>query len=470
MVDILQLVEQFRAFLEDESDTFFGLVFFVVAEAIAIGYILATYFEQFKGLTPLLFGAAAALTIVIWAFHRHITMPKKEFTITLANFNVIALNIKNGIGGQEKRALEEEILEYIENAIHGHKNKLEFDRYIRIVRLPRRIHVTQRNAQSITNRLKTNILISGTLKYQSPTEVYIDPKFHFSIEPKESFYEKFKQRLTEVDTFKIDLTQEFAQGSNSPFATMVHYLVYVALLFEGIRNSNKHFFEDAHKIFTKATINIQRVHNPTRTLLDLHLALQFYTGKNLHQWGKWLAKHKDNEQALKKYSDAVTAFFEQHPHMPTDENKLFLEHSYLYAIHLLIKEGKLGEAKKRLENVKKKLKDNPELLKEQIELLSQQNKRKTEQFIKSITNEDPRVYEQIGEFYYNNKEYVQAQEYLEKKLAVQSHQIYEPALFDIEDHMKLMDIHLHNLSLIQAQKEGLIIAFNKLKNAQIKKL
>ena len=473
-VDIIGIIDQLKLFLKNESDTVLGLAFFLIAELLIISYLISDFLTIFKPYYFHIIIAAFLLTFMVWLRNRRLGIPKDRISISVANFNILSLNIKGGIAGEEKLTLEKEIREYIKESLDFHKNKLEFSKYISVVNLPARININENNAAQYSTRLRSHILIWGTTKYVSPNEVYFEPRFEFSVEPKGLFYESFKRKLTTEQIYRIDLEKELTSLERSSLSSLFHYLIYVALLFEGIHFKNVNKFEKADHIFKVAIENISNIRNPNETLHDLYLVLRFYQGKNLHKWGNFLEKSRAKPQSYLKYDEASRILFERQKDARQNDEEGFLEHSYLYGVHLLLKQGRIEEAKRKLETIEKRFKDNPEVIKEKIELLSKRNKDKAKDFISRLSKKkiapNERIYQQIGDFFYKTRDFRKAEEFYNKKLDMTEHQIYAPKLFDIEDHLALMKIHIQNRELIKAQRDLLSVTINKVKNMMAKEL
>jgi tetratricopeptide (TPR) repeat protein len=474
-IDIIKIIDQLKDFINNERDTIIGLLFFLAVEILLLNYLFNEVFTQLKQYFVYTVLVVMVITVIIWALNRHLSFPQDKISIAIANFKVISLDIKKGVIGQEKVNLENEIIEYLSDSLHTHKNKLNFDKHITIVNLPQRIRLNEKNVKRYIKKLKANILIWGVVKYSSNNKVFIEPNFEFWLEPKDLFYTRFKERLLTRQSYEVDLTSELTYGKSSYFSHLIHYLIYIALTFDGIRKMNRNNFEEADNIFKMILQNIVRIKNSNRSLFDIYLINKFYEGKSIHLWGKYLLKHKKKEEALMKYDQASKIFFEKVKGDTKPYEKEFLQDFYLYGVHLLIKKGELDKAEKKLKEIKNKFKDNPLLLKEEIELLSKKSSKRTKSFIMSLKSKKgvavgESVYEQIGDFLYQTKNYGEAEKFYNKKLQISEKQIYDPALLETEDHLRLMKIHVENLKLIKAQKDLLEATINQIKNKFAKTL
>ncbi|MEA3430279.1 MAG: hypothetical protein U9R08_03325 [Nanoarchaeota archaeon] len=472
-MDISEVIDQLKDFVRNESDTFLGLIVFLISELVILGYLFNEVFINYAQYHMLTFGSVATLTIIFWLFHRHIKFPKNRISIALANFHILSLDIHKHIGGEEKMILEDELLKYFMNALHNHKNRLNFEKYISIVNLPRRIKVNENNAKTLVKRLKANILIWGTAKYDSKDAVYIEPKFDFYREPKMSFYEKIKERLLSKEIYKIDLESELIRHASSDFGTLIHYIIYIAMLFDGIKNLNRRNYEEADRVFKSALNTLTSVKNPNTTLYDIHLAIRFCESRNLYEWGRYLVKHKRKRQALLKYDEASRLLLQRQKAQSSDE-KLFLKNSYLFGIHNLILGGKLAPAKKRLKTLEKKMNNDPKVIKEEIEYLSKKDSKRAKSLIKKLSGKHLKhkeiLFQSIADFYYKHGALKKAEAYYTKKLKLDPKQTYNPALFDVDDHIHLLKIHIKHSEFIKAQNDLLKTAIKEIKNKMVKTL
>ena len=158
----------------------------------------------------------------------------------------------------------------------------------------------------------------------------------------------------------------------------------------------------------------------------------------------------------------------------SEDEREFLKNSYFYGIHLLIKEGNLKEAKKKLEKIEKKFKNSPALIREKIEFLEKTNPKKTEKYINFLSNKilfnkedsisNDTIYEKIGVHYYKKNQYKKAQKYLERKSSINDKNIYSPIFKDIKTDIELLKIHIKNLELLKIEKDVYNIFEDKIYN------
>lgn len=462
--DLIKFTDQIGEFLKNENDTFLGLFFFVATEVIAISYFMKDFFSQFMEYYFYVLGVVVFATFVTWIFNRRIEIPKNKITIGIANFNVLSLNIKDGIFGSERITLEDEIISYVNDALLLYRDKLGFAESVEVVNLPKRISVYERNAQKVCEKNKVNILIWGTVRYDSNNLVHIEPSFQFYKEPRGRFYHKFKEKIIDRHIYKIDLTNELADYDNAKLLDLIHYLIYTALLFDGVRYLNHGLFEQANKIFLKGLEKISLIENPNSNLYNLYLSFKFYEGKNLYLWGNSLFDVSE-ERAFEKYEGARKYFFDAERKLKGEEEILFLKNFAMFGIHMLIKENKFKEARRRLSVLKKKLKDAPELLKEEIYLAAKVKAKDVGEVVeKAKYVRDAKLYEQIGNFYYFSGDYENAEHFFKERVKLSEKQIYKPTLDEVKDYVKLLEIHLHNKELIKAQWDVKDFVVHKARN------
>lgn len=475
MVDIIKIIDQLKVFIREEKDTVIGLLFFLAAELIGISYIINDFFVSAKDYFGVIFGAVALLTFLAWLYNRKIWIPRKQISIAVANFNILSLDISSGLQGEARVNLEREIRRYLLESLHGHKNKLHFDSYISVVDIPSRVVVTEKNARRVTRKVRANILIWGNVKYLSSSKVRIEPRFEFYVEPKDVFYHKFRERLMQGKSYTINLSEELVSAKESKLAAFIHYLTYLGLLFEGISANNHREFEKAQEVFSQSLAQITKVQNPSQEMLDLYVVFSFYQAKNLHLWGNELIRKGERGEAFARFDAASKELFmvSRRAKKGDYSAKDFLEHSYLYGVHLLIKEGKLSEAQKRIDAVEKKWATNPELVKGELDVLSKKSAGKMKAKVTSIEKKmgkNPIIAKRLGDYYYGEKQFDKASKLYEKKLQLEPRDVYNPGFFDIQELLHLLNSHVHTLRLLKAQRDVLRVAVDEAKNLVKKKL
>lgn len=465
-LDFNRLVEQVQTFITNEKDTVSGLIFFWIVGLLGIHSLFTNIFtEQKEYFIPVLL-AFFVLTLLLWIGTRRVKVDRKRATVAVANFTVLSLDPKHAIAGQDKLNLEREIVEYVGESLHGHKNRLELGQFVEVIRLPRRIAITERSAQRIARRLGVDVLIWGTVRYSGESTVVIEPHFDFRAEPTNSFYGTFREKLLSRSGYKVDLNAEMKGEGESLLSQLIHYTLYLGVMFYGIKRMEQHRHDEADKVFRSVRENLRQIKTPNHALYDIYLLSTFYAGRNLHLWGKRLAG-RGREEGLAKYNEASEIFFSSaHGKARTKGEEEFLEDFYLYGVHLLIREGKYEKAQERLVEIEREAKKNPLFLKEQIELLTKKNASKAKKIIARLKGKKlpDKVYQEIGDFLYERREYPEAAEYYEKKLLLNEHQLFNPALLDVEDHLHLMRVHLQHLRLIRANEEALQAALNEIRN------
>jgi len=159
-MDLLGAFSAIKTFIKEESDTVFGLVFFLLAALVLIRYVFGPITDKAINLA-FIGGPVAIVIIVLWIYKRHIPITKGKFTIAIAPLNILLLNAKTELTGEAKRSLKKELIDYIYSSLHFNKERLYLDDYIEIIRLPNRIKVKRKNAKKLTRKLNTDLIIWG---------------------------------------------------------------------------------------------------------------------------------------------------------------------------------------------------------------------------------------------------------------------------------------------------------------------
>lgn len=470
--DIIRIVDEIKKFVNNENDTYLGLFFFMIAGLLATNFFIDEFLAEYTSYTVYVGIVVMSIIFVLWMANRRVPMSKEKITVGVAHFEVISLDVKNGVEGVQKVNLQEEVNDFIVDSLHGDRNRLHFDQQISVTKFPMRFKFNEYNIKQLAERLKVDIIIWGTIRYESSDVIHIEPNFHFFREPSGLFYSRFKNKVIDREIYALNLKDGMTQVNGVPLANLIHYLMYVALLFAGIKKMNHGLYEEAKGIFEGGLSKLTRVKNPNSVLHDIFLMYRFYEGKNYYAWGNYLLKKKhDREDALEEFGKAAEVFLSKDniKGLTEDEELEFLRNSYLCGIHVLIKEGKYDEAKKKLQQIEKKLVNDPEVFKEEIEYLSHKSAKETKALIKKVLTkkdmkEKERLYSQIGHFFYHQHNYDLAEKYLEERLKLNPKDIYKPAFFDTEDHLLLLKSHVRNMELIKANKDLVELALNKSRN------
>ena len=476
-LDLFTITEQLKNFVKNESDTFLGLVSFFSVSLIGVQYLLTNFFTMYEMYFFQILIASHIIIFILWFNNRRLKFSKQKISISIANFNVISLDIKSGVEGQKKIDLKNELKNYLYDSLKEDKKNLDFQKYIDIITLPNRIEIDDRNIDEIKHKINTDIIIYGTIRYNPNNKIFIEPRFKFVREPHGLFYKKFRDKILNKEVYSLNLSDENISIRESPIRNLVHYLNYIGVLFYGIKKLNHNKFEEAEDAFKRGIDTIIKIDSPTKELEDIYLSMNFYQGKNFHKWGKYLEEvNLDKESSKEKYKLSSKVFFgklNKKIQASSDERE-FLKNSYFYGIHLLIKEGNLKEAKKKIDKIEKKFKENPDIIREKIEYLEKKDVKKLKEYIKKLTEkklfrkdepkENQRIYEKIGNFYYKNKQYKNAEKYLNRKKELDKKDIYAPTFLDIKTDIELLKIHIKNLEALKSEEDIIRIIKDKVYN------
>ena len=251
-LDLFTITDQLKNFIKNENDTYLGLISFLILFLVAVNYILVNYFNEFSQHFLKILIASYIVVFILWANNRRLKFSKKKISISIANFNVISLDIKNGIEGQKKIDLKNELKNYLYDSLKEYKRNLDFEKYIDIITLPNRIEVTDKNIDQLKKSINTDIIIYGTIRYNSTNKIFIEPRFKFVREPHGLFYKKFKEKILNREVYDLNLSDENIAIKDSSIKNLIHYLNFIGILFYGIKKLNQEKFEEANKTFTEA--------------------------------------------------------------------------------------------------------------------------------------------------------------------------------------------------------------------------
>lgn len=463
-VDILSTINQVKAFIETEKGTFVGLLGFLLSELLVLKYFIFDVFPILTNYQYHILVIMYVITILIWYSMRRIPVPKNKITIGIANFNIVSIGNKD-LSGESKFEVEREIAQYIFEALHFHKQNLKIEEFTHIINLPARVNVNYLNSKKWARRLKLNLMIWGQAKVEDEV-LYIEPHFEFTKEPTNIFYQKFKYKLNNLEAFTIDLKQTAKPKDN--FTIVMHYIIYIALMFEGIKHMQNKNFEKANEAYDLALEKISESTIQTKTLTDIRLAIFFFKGRNFHQWGNNLKK--DTEK-IAKYKEASYIFFERANIIKNKDfdYEEYLEHSLLYGIHMLVKEKDYVKALTELEEIKNQFKDPGEFLLIKASILQYTNNIDAKKLFtqgNKLTKKKSLASQKIGEYYYKRKDFKNAIKYFEEKLNENPKKLYDPELLDYEDHLFLAKSHLALKEYFKSQKEFVKAEIAEIKNIQ----
>lgn len=458
MVDILGAFEAIKVFIKEESDTLFGLVFFLVVGLSIIKYILEEPLAN-ADVSPLYASAIATILIIsFWLYYRRIPVTEGKLTIAIAPFNLLMLNPKSGITGEAKRDLKRELVDYIYSALHFNKERLYLDKHLEIVRLPNRVKVSAKNAANWAERLGIDLLIWGETYYDENT-LHFKPRFQFLREPSNVYYSKFRKALNNLKTFKIKLTDN-VEKQDTEIARLMHYLSFLGLTFHGIGLTHDGKYEQAQEVYSHVLHQIHKKAFHNKTLADIYLATRFFAAQNYHKWGNHLIKTGlDDEKAMKLYEKGARAFFKRAQEMEelhdfNEQEKI--EHTMLYGIHLLVKEGAFRQANLKLESMKSTFtKENMYLYYLYKGLLQKTPKKAKPFFDKALklSKNDLLCYEKIADYFFAKGKSDESIAYFEKRFKISNTKVYEPSLLEDESHKKLSVAYLKHSQYILGIKE-----------------
>jgi len=471
-MDLLQYYEAIKTFVNEEKDTYLGLLLIMMVGLGIAKYIIIETVTQVQPYSSLVLVFAALVVLIIWLNFRSLPIRKDKFTVAISQFDILMLDVKADMKSETKRNLRKELVDYVYSALHFNKEKLELDKYIDVVRLPPRFRINQKNAKEICKKLNVELLIWGDAFYKEGF-LYFKPKFEFMWEPSNIYYAKFKKSLNTLKTFKINITENL-EKEQTEISDLMHYLSFLGLMFNGIHLTHKKNFKGAKECFTLAlkTMKKETFHN--RSLSDIYLATRFFSAQNLHKWGNYLLNEKHNDlEAFKLYDKAAKAFFlraEEMEELKDVDKGGELEHSLLYGIYLLTKEGKLKAAEKKLDSIKKKFDKKKIYLYYLYKGFVQKTiKNATYWFDQAIkhSKNDALVEEKVADYFFSKGKFKESIKYFEARLKITPKQVYSPELLEETVHSKLSSAYIKESHLIKGLMEKLEASRNEAKNQEI---
>ena len=466
-MDLLRIFESFKVFAKEESDTAIGLIAFIFI-GVGISVYISGVIEQIKPFILYIVVGVSILIFILWIIKRIIYTPIDEFSIAIAQFDLLIMDPKIEMTSEVERNLKKGIRNFVFNSLHFHQERLHLGKYIYILRLPKRVLINKKNAWKWCKKINANLIIWGESYYDGKI-LKIRPRFEFLREPPNRYYRKFKRQLNSFKSFELDISENPESGK-SELADLLHYITYLGLMFQGIELTNSKKFEDAQECFSFLFRSMKKGMFGNRTLVDIYLASKFFHAQSFHKWGNYLLENDSEEKAKKFYQKSADSFFEEYKgiKLEEDDKDTILEDYFLYGVYLLVKKGDRKLAEKKLDSMKKRFKDHERYLYFLYKGIIQKDIKKAERFFDSalkIAGKNNIIcYEKIADYFYSNGKFNQASKYFEKKLKLSKTQIYNPELLEEEDHRTLSDAYLKELHLVKAVRERIIAYINKQKN------
>tara|TARA_Y100000310_G_C20656864_1_gene802427 strand:+ start:888 stop:2318 length:1431 start_codon:yes stop_codon:yes gene_type:complete len=471
-MDILRIFEALKIFTKDEKDTVVGLVFFSLLGLGAIRYILIPVFPTLDGYVFYMAIPVVLVVFVVWIYNRHIQINVDEFSIGVAPFQVHLLDAKAQLSWEAKRDLKNQLVDYVHSALYFNRENLALDKYLQVIRLPNRIKVLPKNAQKWVESTKVDLMIWGDAYYDNDF-LHFRPRFNFLKEPKNIFYKKFKKSLNELESFKIELSKSL-EDKKTDLNQLMHYISYLGLMFHGIELSNKRKYEEANELFEYALKMMKKNAFTNKSLSDIYLATRFFYAQNFHSWGNAVVT-QNKAEGLRLYQNGADSFFKRVADMDKlkiKDNEARLENTFIYGIYLLIKQGKLAEAGKKLDNARGDFDKNTRFLFYLYKGLVQKDAKKAEGFFDKAllySKDDSLCFEKIADYYFSRGMTKKSIAFFNKRLKVSGKQVYNPSLLEESVHGKLSDAYAKELNLIASVREKAIALFNEQKNVDREK-
>ena len=470
-MDLLQYYEAIKVFVKEERDTYLGLLLFMLVGLGIAKYLIVETISQLQPYSPIVMVLAAVVVLVIWYNFRKLPIIPDKFTIGISQFDILMLDVKTDVSSETKRNLRRELVDYVYSALHFNREKLELDKYVDVVRLPPRFEITQKNAKKICKDLKVELLIWGSAYYKDGF-LYFKPRFEFRWEPTNLYYKKFKKNLNSLRTFKINITENL-EKEQSELSELMHYLSFLGLMFNGIHLTHQEKFQEAKECFELALRRMKKEAFSNESISHIYLATRFFSAHNLHKWGNYVLIEKhDDTKALELYEKGAKSFFVRAKEMEKLKNidkEGKLEHSLLYGIYLLTKEGKYKEAEKKLDSIKRQFDKKTIHLYYLYKGLIQKNISKAEPFFDKAlkgSRDDILLYEKIADYFYSKGKFKGSIKYFEKRLKLSPTQIYSPRLLEEDVHRKLSKAYLMESNLVAGLREKIIASINEKKNLE----
>jgi hypothetical protein len=245
-------------------------------------------------------------------------------------------------------------------------------------------------------------------------------------------------------------------------------------MFHGIELSNKRKYEEANKLFEYALKMMKKNAFTNKSLSDIYLAMRFFYAQNFHSWGNAVVT-QNKAEGLRLYQNGADSFFKRVADMDKlkiKDNEARLENTFIYGIYLLIKQGKLAEAGKKLDNARGDFDKNTRFLFYLYKGLVQKDAKKAEGFFDKAllySKDDSLCFKKIADYYFSRGMTKKSIAFFNKRLGVSKGQVYNPSLLEEEVHGKLSDAYAKELNLIASVREKAIALFNEQKNADREK-
>jgi hypothetical protein len=468
-MDILGIFQGIKTIAKDEKDTFLGLLFFILLGLTAVKFILLEPIPSLQVYAIHIYLFLSLIILGIWYHNRRIPLKKDRFNIGIASFELLHLDPKANLNEEAKRSLKQQIIDYVYTALHFNKEHLSLEKYIEIINLPNRIKVTTKNESSLIKKVKTDLMIWGEVYYRNDT-IFLRPRFEFLKEPANLYFSKFKAKLNNLDTFKINLSDSI-ENQNTELSKLMHYLAYLGVTFQGSNLTSEKKFKKAQDCLEFSLKSLHKKAFHSRSLSDIYLITRFLHAQNFHKWGSYLLEEENNkEEALTLYTKATNSLFKEATEMTSlkdPDQKSKLESTLLYGIYLLIKSGSLKQADKKLEEIKPEFNKNNIYLYHLYKGLVQKSPNKAEpHFNKAlkICKNHLICNEKIADYFFSKGKFKKSIKFFEARLSKTEKQIYNPELLEEDIHEKLSKAYTKELQGISATKEKILALINEQKN------
>ncbi|MFH1289910.1 MAG: hypothetical protein ABIH92_00720, partial [Nanoarchaeota archaeon] len=252
---------------------------------------------------------------------------------------------------------------------------------------------------------------------------------------------------------------------------LMHYLSFLGLMFNGIHLTHYERFKEADECFNLALKTMKKGAFHNRSISDIYLATRFFSAQNMHKWGNHVLEETHNDiEAMKLYDEAAKSFFLRAKEMQKlhdiDKDDQ-LEHSLLYGIYMLTKEGKYKQAERKLNSIRRKFnKENLYLFYLYKGYVQKDVKKAVPYFdkAKQHTKNEALVDEKIADYFFSRGKFKDSIKYFEERLKLTSKQIYSPELLEESAHQKLCVYYMKEANLAGSVRERIIARINESKN------
>ena len=453
-MDFANSLTQIKRFSETEKDTLLGLAAIVLLEFLAIK-LLADTSPVIKENAETLIILAVIITVLVWLIRRRVQVQETKCTIGLSFIDLLSLDVKE-MSSEGKFGIEKELSTFLYASTATQIRKLRADKYIEVVNLPRRIKPNFKNAYTLADNLNLQILVWFETFYEGG-KVIIEPHFEFTREPTNKFYHQFKETLKDFRTFEINIKKPLQKDSDLTY--LLHDLVYLGLIFHGTELSACHMFKEAHKCFDLCLGNMKKSKLKSPILQAIYSAGQYFEARSYHQWANTLLEEGREKEGFALLKKASTILFDRAKDIRKRKRfskQEYLENAYLYGISLLIKAKKYAEARKKLQAIQKVIPTKAEYYLFLAETERASNPRRARQHYEKAVRAargNMLIYEKVAKYFFEINDYHRAIEFFEKRLQVSEKRIFQPDLFEEEDHMLLFKAYLKEGKLFLANKE-----------------